>query len=173
MIIWSFGSFAFFLVPYYLQDIKGANIYDLSLGTEIAEFLASIICMFISRIMNLKKALFIFCGLVSWASIGLLIYFFIRGDQEATTTSNLVQAGLIMVCNLGVVCAFDIAYLINPELFPTMVLATAYGACNVLGRFISIFSPIVAKIANPYPLFILIAFSAICSMLTFKLNQIK
>lgn len=90
MIIWSFGSFAFFLVPYYLQGIKGADIYDLSLATEIAEFAASVICMFIARIMDLKKALFIFCGLVSWASIGLLVYFFIRGDAEATETSNLI-----------------------------------------------------------------------------------
>ena len=52
-IIWSFGSFAFFLVPYYLSSIKGANIYALSLATEFAEFLASIICIFITRIVKL------------------------------------------------------------------------------------------------------------------------
>ena len=59
-IIWSFGSFAFFLVPFYLSQMK-ANIYYLSLGTEAAEFLASVICVFIARIMDLRRALFLCC----------------------------------------------------------------------------------------------------------------
>ena len=46
MIIWSFGSFAFFMVPFYLKNVKG-NIYYLSFATEFAEFLASVICFFI------------------------------------------------------------------------------------------------------------------------------
>lgn len=75
-----------------------------------------------------------------------------------------------MLCNLGVVCAFDIAYLINPTLFPTYVLATAYGACNVLGRFVSIFSPVVAKIENPYPLFVLIGFALSSALLSVRLK---
>jgi len=46
MIIWSFGSFAFFMVPFYLKNVKG-NIYYLSFATEFAEFLASVMCFFI------------------------------------------------------------------------------------------------------------------------------
>ena len=76
MVIWSFGSFSFFLVPYYLQSVE-ADIYDLSLATELAEFLASLICVYITRIMDLKKALFVFCSLISLSSTGLLIFKFI------------------------------------------------------------------------------------------------
>lgn len=59
MIIWSFGSFAFFLVPYYLQNLSqsvenGPDIFTLSLVTEVAEFLASVACIFITRIVSLK-----------------------------------------------------------------------------------------------------------------------
>ena len=46
IITWSFGSFAFFMVPFYLKNVK-ANIYYLSLATEVAEFLASVVCFFI------------------------------------------------------------------------------------------------------------------------------
>lgn len=79
-VVWSFGSFAFFLVPYYLQSIKGAGIYTLSYATEIAEFLASILCIFVTRLINLKKALQLCLLLVAGASCGLLVFFFVRGN---------------------------------------------------------------------------------------------
>ena len=48
-----FGSFAFFMVPFYLQNIK-ANIYFLSLATEFAELAASVAVLFVAKIMPLK-----------------------------------------------------------------------------------------------------------------------
>ena len=92
-----------------------------------------------------------------------------KGENSATITYT--GAGLIMVTNLGVVIAFDIAYLINPELFPTILLASAYGICNIFGRAVSIFAPIVAKIPNPYPLIILIGYSLLCVFLSTKLTR--
>ena len=53
---WMFGSFAFFMVPFYLQNIK-ANIFYLSLATESAELAASVAVLFVTRIMPLKKAI--------------------------------------------------------------------------------------------------------------------
>ena len=94
-------------------------------------------------------------------------------NPDTKSYADWVDSGLIMLTNLGVVCSFDIAYLINPELFPTFVLATAYGACNIVGRAISIGSPIVAKIKNPYPLLILIAFSSLSAVLSVKLKKIN
>jgi len=123
--------------------------------------------------MHLKKALFGFCSLVTLSSLAMVIFKFIFGEHtESSAVITYTDASLIMLCNLGVVCTFDIAYMINAELFPTIVLATAYGACNIVGRCISITSPIVAKIPNPYPLFVLIIFSALCAYLSFKLKKI-
>jgi len=78
-----------------------------------------------------------------------------------------------MLTNLGVVCVFDIAYLINPTLFPTIFLATCYGACNVFGRFITIFAPVVAYWGKFKPLFLLIGFSAVVIVCTRLLVIIK
>ena len=77
-----------------------------------------------------------------------------------------------MITNLGVVCVFDIAYLINPTLFPTIFLATAYGACNVFGRFITIFAPLAARL-KLYALILLIGFSALCTVCTRLLVILK
>ena len=70
--IWSFGSFAYFLIPFYLSSMK-ANIYYLSLSTEAAEFLASIICLFIVHVMDLRRALFMCCFIVLAGCIAMMI----------------------------------------------------------------------------------------------------
>ena len=107
-VVWSFGSFAFFLVPFYLNSMK-ANIYYLSLATELAELIASVICLFIERVMSLKKALLCFLVLISCGSLGICFI----GEQTGDMIDNLEAAGLILITNMGVVAAFDIAYLIN------------------------------------------------------------
>ena len=76
---------------------------------------------------------------------------------------------LILMMNLGAVCSFDIAYLINPELFPTVMLASAYGACNIFGRLITIGSPLVAKLSNPKPVLILMIYSIVAIILSTRL----
>jgi hypothetical protein len=171
MITWSFASFAFFMVPFYLKNVK-ANIYYLSFATEIAEFLASVICFFIQKVMSLKKALLLFCLMIAAGSFGMLfIAKEMTGDNQGTA-SNL-NIGLILLTNLGIVSAFDLAYLINPELFPTILLATAYGACNILGRAITIAAPIAAVLPQPWPLIILFFFAILCSFLSLLLMKIK
>jgi uncharacterized protein YqhQ len=53
MFIWSFGSFAFFLVPFYVATIKIGNIYANMLFSEIAEFAASILILYVTRLVTL------------------------------------------------------------------------------------------------------------------------
>ena len=74
-----------------------------------------------------------------------------------------------MLTNLGVVIAFDVAYLINAQLFPTILLSTVYGVCNIMGRSISIFSPIVAKLPHPIPLVALAIFAGAAGILSLGL----
>lgn len=48
VIIWSFCTFSFFVVPFYLETIPG-NLFLMSTSTGIAEILASLICLTISH----------------------------------------------------------------------------------------------------------------------------
>jgi hypothetical protein len=58
----------------------------------------------------------------------------------------------------------ECAYLINAELFPTILLATAYGCCNIFGRLIAIASPIVANFEYPNPLLTLIILAIVSAI---------
>ena len=149
MIVWSFSSFAFFMVPYYLTHVK-ADIYYLSLSTESAEFLGCIASMVITKYMVLKRAVFMCCILIASGSFAMLFIATSMSDPEKHDQMGKLEqyfnVGLILVTNFGIVCVFDIAYCVNAELFPTIFLSTAYGCCNVLGRLITISSPVVANI---------------------------
>ena len=49
-----------------------ANIYYLSLATEVAELLGSVICVFITRLIDLRRALFICCMLVTSGCVAMI-----------------------------------------------------------------------------------------------------
>ena len=160
-VVWSFGSFAFFLVPFYLGSIK-SNVYHMSLSVEFAEFMSSLVCLFITKIMPLKTALVLFSTLVCLGTTCLLIYTnSTLTDRTRDPKDGNLYPIILLLINFGVVASFDVAYLINAEYFPPAILSTAYGVCNVVGRLVSIFSPIIAKAPHPLPLVVLIAFSAV------------
>jgi len=63
-------------------------------------------------------------------------------------------------------------YLIVTELFPTIFRATAFGACNVLGRFVTILSPLVAQMPGMWPMLILALYSLLAAVLPFGLKKV-
>jgi len=58
--------------------------------------------------------------------------------------SQIPNAALYFLLFTGCGTAFDLVYLIVNESFPTIFRGTAYGACNVLGRLVTILAPMVA-----------------------------
>ena len=167
VICWSFSSWAFFVVPFYLGKIKG-NMYLMSLMTAIAEIIATFICMFAIHGRDLRKSLAFFCGLSAVGSIAVIVFTtFDKGD------SQIPDALSYMFLYVGVVTAFDLVYLIVNDLFPTIFLGTSYGACNVVGRFISILAPMAAELPGVLPLILLSVFAVICTLLPLGLIKAK
>jgi len=74
MIVWSFASFAFFMVPFYLKNIK-VNVYHITMASESAEFVASVVCAFIANMMPLKNAMIVSCVLIVVGSMSLICTF--------------------------------------------------------------------------------------------------
>ena len=171
-LVWSFGSFAFFLIPLYIGTIK-ADIYHMAFSTELAELLGIITCIYATRVMTLKNALMVACGYICFGSIVLLIFMtnYINEDGTSKDNTGLAYPLILLVINWGINVAFDLAYLINVEYFPPSILATAYGICNLLCRLISILSPFVAKLPSPYPQGILIFFSAFTCVMASMLKK--
>lgn len=156
MIVWSFASFAFFLVPLYVGKID-LNLFLISICLAVAEIISSFICLYVTHKRDNRKSLIFFCALSCIGSIGALIF-----QEVYKSDSQLPVAMAYLVLYVGIVTAFDLVYLLVNDLFPTIFLATSYGACNVVGRAVSIFSPLMAYAPEPIPMLTLILFSGVC-----------
>jgi hypothetical protein len=168
VIIWSFCSFAFFLVPFYLATLDEKNMFLMSLALAIAEVLSSIICLTFVHGRDLKYMLSLFYLLTCIGALVIMCFDLIyHGDSQIP-----LAVGFLLLY-VGVVTTFDLVYLIVLELFPTIYLATAYGACNIVGRAITILSPLVARAHGSIPLGVLAVYSLICIMLPFALVKVK
>ena len=73
MIAWSFSSWAFFVIPFYLGDV-GGNMYLNSLMTAIAEIIATFICMYAIHGRDMNKALAFFCGISAAGSLAVILF---------------------------------------------------------------------------------------------------
>jgi MFS family permease len=58
--------------------------------------------------------------------------------------AGTMTAVFVLLAKFGISFAFNLVYLITPALFPVEITATAFGICNVVARFSTILSPILA-----------------------------
>ncbi len=77
------------------------------------------------------------------------------------------------VARIGISAGFNLIYLMNAEVFPTLFAATAMGICNLLARIITILSPQVAEMpgATPMVIYSLFCIGGISTTYFLKLNQ--
>ena len=80
---------------------------------------------------------------------------------------------IYLLIYVGIVSAFNLAYLTVCDLFPNIFLATAFGACNVSGRFVTIAAPVIAYAPRPIPILTLISFSGLCIVLPLYLIKVN
>ena len=66
------------------------------------------------------------------------------------------MAVFVLLSRAGIAFAFAAVTLATPMVFPVILRSTAFGVCNVIARFISIGSPLIAETQPPLPF---IAFS--------------
>ncbi len=101
--VWSFGSFGFFLMPFYLGTIPG-NTFEFAIFSGTAELLTSLACVMITKFFTLKQSMLIFLLISCVGSLFLIIFF---------DSPDIAKAMIIMLTNFGVTGAFDIAYMLN------------------------------------------------------------
>ena len=72
IVVWSFCTFSFFVVPYYLDTIPG-NLYLMSTSTAIAEILASIICLAITGKFDARKLVAFMAFISCIGTVGIIL----------------------------------------------------------------------------------------------------
>ena len=160
---WQALGFAYTLVSFELKYLPG-DIYSNSYTSAIAEIIAKLGAGFILMRVGFKP-LFVLAFLISFMGAFNLL-------QTGSDTDPMVASVLVMMTKFGVSMGWVAAILLTIELFPSSLVATAYGICNVLNKLVSMIAPLVAEIAPPTPMIIVAIITTIAGFLTQKF-QIK
>lgn len=148
-IFWTSSSFNYYIITFYLKYIPGSVYVNtvLSCSAEITAYLVSGVIM---KVFGAKLSFIVAYILAAVGGIFLVIFF--------NASDDLIGI-FVLFAKFGISFAFNLTYLATPQMFPTALVTTAFGICNIFARFSTVLSPLIAELPNPAPMVI---FSIIC-----------
>lgn len=131
------ASFGYYLIGYDLKYIKG-NKYTNGIVSSSSECVAFVLSSFMLDYLGIKKTLVI-SYIVAFVGMATLIV--TPKDASQTAISFMVLGA-----KFGVSVSFVTSYVGNYALFPSNIVGTTMGVCNLISRIATIFAPYVAEL---------------------------
>jgi len=144
--MWITNAISYYMVNLLLKYLPG-NIYTNSVSSYFAEMFGT----FISGILYAKKGIKVsFTAMYISTMIGGLL----------TMTLGAANVSLmpffVIFIRLGSSGAFNLVYIANKDVFPTLFSSSAMGYSNFFARLFATFGPQIAEMESPYPMLVLI-----------------
>mmetsp|Transcript_16487 Transcript_16487/g.27996 ORF Transcript_16487/g.27996 Transcript_16487/m.27996 type:complete len:168 (+) Transcript_16487:1162-1665(+) len=136
VVVWVSASFGYYLISYQLKYIKG-DIFINGIISSSSEILAYLVSGYLASILGVKRVL-LFSYLLAFAGMFCILV--------TQTDDQLLLALFILGSKYGISQVFNIAYVGNVLVFPTNIVGTTFGICNIFARFSTILSPFVAEL---------------------------
>lgn len=158
---WSTSSFAYFMIGFYVKYIPGdmfTNVIVSSISELISTFLSGIVATLIGTKITLIGSFILSC----LAGLGLIM---------VDVNNTILITCAVLLTKFGISSAFNLCYLITADYFPLQYTSSVFGACNVIARLMSILSPMIAEIPNPFPMLIFALFCFISTFAGFFLKK--
>ena len=163
--IWATSTTCFEMLNLYVRLLPG-NVYGNFAMAGIAEMIGqAFAAVMFARIS--PKITFSAAFVISIAGAIVLIV-----ADIVKTTAWLYFLG-VFTSMFGVAMALCGSYVATPYLFPTMVCGTAFGVCNIFGRFMTIVSPALSEMHAPIPMIVFSIFSSVAGILSLRLNKLE
>ena len=135
--MWVCCSFCYYLIGFQLKYLPG-DIYSNTYATSLAEAIGLAQSGITYRYTGLKTAMVLPYAVSLMGGICILMY----GDQMLG-----LMPFFVLLLRLGISSVFNIVWLANGVLFPTLFFGSSMGICNVIARIATFFA---AKITNNY-----------------------
>ena len=143
--IWIASSFSLSLLNFEMKYLKG-DFFKNNFISGLLDVPLPLIGGLLYHKAGIRLALCLFFLVSFFGGIALII--------SSQTKLTLVPI-LILIAKGAVKLTFNICYLGNSFLFPTIFAATAFGLCIAGAKFFTIFSPMLAEVGTPFPMIIL------------------
>ena len=146
IIIWSMCSFNFYMLTFFMKYFPG-NIFENSLSFAISDVIAftmsGLIIKYTTVVRGYQVAFVI-------STVGGVLYVLFSATFEGMIPI------FICLARMGVTMAYNMGYVSVPKLFPTKFQSTVYAVVNLFAHLVACSAPLVAEIANPVPMMVLV-----------------
>ena len=146
IIIWSMCSFNFYMLTFFMKYFPG-NIFENSLSFAISDVIAftmsGLIIKYTTVVRGYQVAFVI-------STVGGVLYVLFSAAFEGMIPI------FICLARMGVTMAYNMGYVSVPKLFPTKFQSTVYAVVNLFAHLVACSAPLVAEIANPVPMMVLV-----------------
>ena len=139
--MWCSVSFSYWLVNFQIKYIQG-NVYTNSMSSSIADNIGTVLSAVLYDKFGVRIA-FLTCLVFTLVGGATILLF-----HSVTSWMPL----FIMIGKMGTSSTFNLVFLSNSDLFPTLFSATAMGICNFFARLSTIAAPQVAERPEPLPM---------------------
>jgi|LakMenE18May11ns_1017448.scaffolds.fasta_scaffold9018395_1 hypothetical protein len=76
---------------------------------------------------------------------------------EKSDLPSYIFPVLVLIAKFGTSAGFNISYVANAEVFPSLFQGSAMGICNFVARSFTIFAPVIAEIVGFTPMILFTA----------------
>jgi len=128
--MWCCVSFSYYLINFQIKYIKG-NVYTNIMTSSIADNIGTVGSAVLYTKVGVKSAFQISLALTLIGGAAILLL------HSFTFWMPL----FILLSKTGTSSCFNLVFLANADLFPTLFSATAMGICNIFARLTTIAAP--------------------------------
>jgi len=159
---WVSASFCFYLIGFELKYLPG-DIFTNTYASACSDIVATAVAGPIFLKCGIKWSLVMSFGSSAVGAFIICIWGWTAGGQWTLPI-------LVIATKFGISAAFNIVYLGNGVLFPTLFTATSMGICNIFARIATIAAPFVAEIDGVTPLWICCGVASFTTGISFFLR---
>ena len=142
--IWIASSFSLSLLNYNTKNISG-DFFLNNLTAGIFDIPITIVGGYLYHKFGLRPILFSFFLIAFLGHIAIVI--------SSETNPTLVPI-MLTFAKGGVKVTFDLCYLGNSFLFPSIFAGTTFGFCNAGAKLATIIAPMLAEVEAPIPMIV-------------------
>ena len=160
--IWMTSTTCFELLNLYTRFLSG-DVYINFAMAGAAEVLGQAFAAILFMRIDPRKTFFISFLLAFIGGVGLMA-------ADAFYPAKWLYIVGVFLAMFGVAMALCGSYVATPFLFPTLICGTAFGICNIFGRFMVIVSPTLSELHDPIPMSVFSFFCLIAMLLSLLLK---
>ena len=172
-------SHSFQLLAFYMKYLPG-SIYVNSYAGSFADSVGYLICMSILGCIKSKRNGFLLSYFITAVAATYVAY---ETNKHAKTKDPIIAKTVkqeskdwaipagVLITKFGVALSFTYIYASYSVFFKSQHMGLVMGLVNFFGKSFCIFSPMIAEMANPYPMGSVVILSVIGFLLSFCLKK--